>query len=126
MNCCVGSTLKDKLNELEKLYGQYSVHVLCDALDVPRGTFYNYIKRNKRDDTYYAKHREELRLKIQEIFDESRQIYGSDKILAVLQREGYHTSKKMVLELMRDIGLNIFTISSPISHEKSKRIKPLG
>ncbi|MBD5103515.1 MAG: IS3 family transposase [Ruminococcaceae bacterium] len=105
VNCCVGSPLKDKLNELEKLYGQYSVHVLCDALDVPRGTFYNHIKRNKRDDTYYAKHREELRLKIQEIFDESRQIYGSDKILAVLQREGYRTSKKMVLELMRDMGL---------------------
>ena len=52
------SNLKDKLNELEKLYGQYSVHVLCDALDIPRGTFYNHIKRNKRDDTYYAKHRE--------------------------------------------------------------------
>lgn len=38
-----------RLEELEKLYGDYNVHNLCDALMVPRGTFYNHIKRNKRN-----------------------------------------------------------------------------
>ena len=33
-----------RLEELEKLYGDYNVHNLCDALMVPRGTFYNHIK----------------------------------------------------------------------------------
>lgn len=55
------ATTKEKLAVLEPLYGQFNVHVLCEALDVPRGTFYNHIKRNKRDSSSYAKHREELR-----------------------------------------------------------------
>lgn len=49
-----------RLEELEKLYGEYNVHNLCDALMVPRGTFYNHIKRNKRDNAWYAKRRESL------------------------------------------------------------------
>ena len=48
------ATTQEKLAVLEPLYGQFSVHVLCEALDVPRGTFYNHIKRNKRDYSSYA------------------------------------------------------------------------
>ena len=66
------ATTQEKLAVLEPFYGQFSVHVLCEALDVPRGTFYNHIKRNKRDNSSYAKHREELRAAIQKIFEESR------------------------------------------------------
>lgn len=33
------ATTQEKLAVLEPLYGQFSVHVLCQALDVPRGTF---------------------------------------------------------------------------------------
>ena len=47
-------TTQEKLAVLEPFYGQFSVHVLCEALDVPRGTFYNHIKRNKRDNSSYA------------------------------------------------------------------------
>jgi transposase-like protein len=43
VNCTVSSPLKEKLRELALLYGQYSVHVLCESLGVPRGTFYNHI-----------------------------------------------------------------------------------
>jgi len=45
--CSPSAALQDKLTALEKLYGQYSVHVLCEALDVSRGTFYNHIFRKK-------------------------------------------------------------------------------
>lgn len=53
VNCTVASPLKVKLKELTKLYGKYSVHVLCDSLDVARGTFYNHIFRNKKDKNSY-------------------------------------------------------------------------
>lgn len=79
--------------------------MLCDALKVPRGTFYNYIFRNKRDNTWYAKRREELRIRIQQIYDESKQIFGAGKITAVMKEEGYKVSQEMVRELMRDMGL---------------------
>ena len=45
--CSVSDPLKIKLPILEELYGQYSVHMLCEALEVPRGTFYNHMLRNK-------------------------------------------------------------------------------
>ena len=103
--CTAKSPLKQRLYAAEQLYGKYNIHVICDAFDIPRGTFYNHILRNKRDNTWYAKRREELRLRIQEIFDENHQIFGAAKITAILKNEGVKTSKKMVSSLMRDMGL---------------------
>ena len=79
--------------------------MLCEAMDVSRGTFYNHIFRNKRDNTWYAKRREELRLQIQEIYDDSKQIFGAQKIAAVLRNKGIKTSEHLVRELMQDMGL---------------------
>ena len=39
VNCTVSASLQEKLQELAKLHGQYSVHALCEALCVSRGTF---------------------------------------------------------------------------------------
>lgn len=105
VECTVNAPLQIRLAEIERLYGRYSVHMLCDALKVSRGTFYNHILRNKRDQTWYAKRREELRIRIQEIYDDSRQIFGAAKITAVLKEEGYRTSVEMVRQLMQDMGL---------------------
>jgi transposase InsO family protein len=44
-------------------------------------------------------------MKIQEIYDDSNQIFGAGKITAVLRNNDYHVSQAMVLELMRDMGL---------------------
>lgn len=104
-NCTANAPLNEKLQALEELHGQYNVYILCDALKVPRGTFYNYFFRNKRDNTWYAKRREELRIRIQQIYDESKQIFGAGKITAVMKEEGYKVSQEMVRELMRDMGL---------------------
>lgn len=105
VECTVNAPFKMRLSEIERLYGQYSVHMLCDALKVSRGTFYIHILRNKRDQTWYAKRREELRIRIQEIYDDSRQIFGAAKITAVPKEEGYRTSVEMVRQLMQDMGL---------------------
>ena len=105
VNCTVQAPLGVRLNEIEKLYGQYSVHMLCDALCVDRGTFYNHIKRNKRDHTWYAERKEYLRIKIRQIYDDNKQIFGAGKITAVLKEQGEHVSEEMVRSLMRDMGL---------------------
>lgn len=105
IDCTANSPLDIKLAALEDLYGQYSVHMICDALKVPRGTFYNHIFRNKRDNTWYSKRREELRIKIQQIYDDNNQIFGAAKIAAIMKEEGYRISIGMVRELMHDMGL---------------------
>lgn len=103
--CTPRSPLKQRLYAAEQLYGKYNVHVICDAFDIPRGTFYNHVLRNKKDNTWYAKRREKLRLRIQEIYDESNQIFGAAKIAAVMKSEGFKVSNEMVRTLMRDMGL---------------------
>lgn len=113
------ATTQEKLAVLEPLYGQFSVHVLCEALDVPRGIFYNHIKRNKRDNSSYAKHREELRAAIQEIFEESRQTFGSEKICAVLHERGYRAGTTLVRELMSEMGLSSVSTISKRQWKKS-------
>lgn len=103
--CTVQAPLKQRLYAAESLYGKYSVHMICDAFNIPRGTFYNHVLRNKRDNTWYAKRREELRIRIQEIYDESNQIFGADKIAAIMKSEGIKVSSEMVRKLMREMGL---------------------
>lgn len=120
-NCTVSDPLAVKLPALEKLQGQYSVHMLCEALDVPRGTYYNYILRNKRTNTWYAKRREEFRLKIQQIYDDSHQIFGATKICAVMKEEGYRISIKMVRELMQQMGLASIRQDAKSNYDKENR-----
>lgn len=44
--CTPKSPLRQRLYAAEQLYGKYNVHVICDAFDIPRGTFYNHVLRN--------------------------------------------------------------------------------
>lgn len=105
VSCTVSAPLKEKLSALEPLYGQYSVYVLCEALEVARGTFYNHIFRSKRNDTWYMRRRAELCEKIRTIFEESHQIYGADKIRALLVQQGVIVSNTYVTRMMREMGL---------------------
>ena len=118
VSCTVFSPLQEKLKAMEPLYGQFSVHALCDALEVSRGTFYNHIFRNKKGDTLAAKRRAELKTRIQSIYDDSEQIYGAGKITAILQNQGIKTSKKYVSQLMKE--LRISSVSTNAKKECKK------
>lgn len=119
--CTPSDPLEVKLDALESMHGQYSVHMLCVALDVPRGTFYNHILRNKRTHTWYAKRREEFREVIQRIYDDSRQILGSAKIAAVMKEQDYKISPETVREIMRDMGLISIRQDAKDMYDKEKR-----
>lgn len=105
VNCTTASPLKEKLRELHLLYGQYDIHTLCEALDVPRGTFYNYIFRGKQGSAWYDKRREEYRVLIQDVFNEYRQVLGAEKIRTILVERGHQISKSYVADLMQEMGL---------------------
>ena len=122
VDCTASAPLQDKLKELAKLYGQYSVHALCEALCVSRGTFYNHIFRRK-EVTAYDKRREEMKEHIRAVFDESQQRFGANKIAVVLAERGIHTSPKYVAELMREMGLQSVSIYSKRDYQKSVRME---
>ena len=78
--------------------------MICDALNIPRGTFYNHVFRKKRY-TWYSKRKEELRMRKQEIYDENNQILGAVKIAAIMRNEGAKVSEEIVRTFMRDMGI---------------------
>lgn len=121
VDCCTKSPLKLKLSELEKLYGKYKTHILCDALDVDRGTFLNHIKRNKRDNVWYIKRRGEMAVKIRDVYEEFDQIFGSKKIAAILRERGEKVSDRFVSELMAEMGLKSIRTNSKKEYLKDKR-----
>lgn len=121
VSCTASSPLQEKLQELTKLYGQYSVHALCEALCVSRGTFYNHIFRRK-EVTAYDKRRAEMKEHIKAAFDESYQRFGANKIAVVLAEQGIRTSPKYVAELMREMGLQSITLYSKKDYQKNERL----
>lgn len=120
-NCLPSAPLKERLYALEKIYGTHSVHVLCEALNVDRGTFYNHIFRNKKTNTMYAQQREVLRVAIQKVYDENRQIFGAGKITAILKEQGYVTSEDTVRRLMADMGLTSIRQRAKALYEKERK-----
>lgn len=113
--------LRKKLYLAERFYNEYSVHLICETLDIPRGTFYNHILRNKKDNTWYAKRKEELRIRIQEIYYENRQIFGADKIAAIMKNEGITVSTEMVRKLMREMGIGSVRQSAKKLYENESK-----
>jgi transposase InsO family protein len=118
VDCTAGSPTKEKLIELEKLRGDYSVHLLCDALDVPRGTFYNHILRNKRENKSYQFRRTQLSEQIKQVYDDSNQIFGAKKIKAVLSERGIIVGEQMVSELMREMNIASIRIDAKKNHKR--------
>lgn len=79
-DCISSMPLQKKLAFLEDLYHRsdnpYSVHELCEALDVARGTFYNHIFR-RADHSKRDQEQEQLMQLVQQVFDDNAQRFGA-------------------------------------------------
>jgi len=82
---------------------QYSITLLCKALDVSVSGYYAWCQRevseHQRDDA-------QLSAEIQQSFLEHCQVYGSPRIHAVLKARGILCSRKRVVRLMHQLGLS--------------------
>lgn len=92
------------LVQLHEQFNQYSIHELCEALNVSRGTFYNHIFR-KADRTKYFEEQQALKLQVKQIFDDSKQRYGAEKIRVVLTENGIRVGKERIRKIMNEMGL---------------------
>ena len=92
------------LAQLHEQFEQYSVHELCEALNMARGTFYNHIFR-KADRTKYMEEQQALMLQVKQIFDDSKQRYGAEKIRVTLAESGIRVGKERIRKIMNELGL---------------------
>ena len=50
-SCTIDAPQKERYEAIKELSGKYSTALLCKALNVPKGSYYNYILRNKNENT---------------------------------------------------------------------------
>ena len=104
--CTATAPLQERLTVIEQMVSEeYHVHTLCEALSVSKGTYYNHILRNKREETINAERRRELLPQIEKIYHESNQIYGAGKVTAILRERGISISESTVAKIMHEHGL---------------------
>ncbi|MCA1013037.1 IS3 family transposase, partial [Halobacillus halophilus] len=78
---------------------KYSVSAMCDVLQLPKSTYYYEAKQ--RD----TKQEEELAVLLTDIFQASRQSYGTRKIKVELEKEGRTVSRRRIGRIMKEQGL---------------------
>lgn len=121
--CLVSAPLKTRMEYLESIYGSYEVRTLCEAMDVDRGSFYNHVKRNKRDRTWYAQRRERFKQLVSDVYYEFHEMLGTEKICAVLRKRGHRTTTQYVSELMIEMGLTCIRDVSKRDYDRMVRLE---
>lgn len=118
--CLRNAPLEDRLAEFHRLKGQYGTNILLEALNISKGTYHSRILHNSAPSPRRERY-EYISNEVRAIFDESRQCYGADKILSVLQSRGVCTSKKYVLRIMRELGLTSIRAYSKHDYTAQRR-----
>ena len=91
-----------KFRFIERHRGQFSIRRMCQVLVVSSSGFYAWLKRavSQRE-----RENEVLLRRIRDIFERSRQCYGSPRVHAELWAAGWRVSRKRVARLMQEHGI---------------------
>jgi transposase InsO family protein len=100
--CTVSAPLHDRYEVIKDLSDTYSISLLCKTLMVAKGSYFNHLKA--KEDTVYARKKKEITPIIEEIFNESNQVFGARKINVVLRLRGYTVADKTVAAIMHENG----------------------
>lgn len=94
-------TNREKAIVIDALRGKYSLKDLLAVLDMAKSS-YCYQRLAMSRDKY-----SEARLEIKEIFRESRKSYGYRRIHLEFKNKGMTLSEKVILRLMKELGLKV-------------------
>ncbi|MDD4368577.1 MAG: IS3 family transposase [Oscillospiraceae bacterium] len=92
----------EKTRVVDALKNRYSPHILQVYRRLPRSSYYYHSKRQKQ-----IQRKEIFRIKIREIFQNSRQTYGYRRIWQILQNDGWILSETVIRPIMREERLQI-------------------
>ena len=102
--CGLNSPLDEKIAAIERLKKDFSIYALCKTLNILRSTYYHRVLRSPKK-TQYEIADEKLRPLIKDIFINSRERFGSQKIKFVLQQQGLNVGRAHISKLMQEMGL---------------------
>lgn len=104
LHCFKDASILEKEVAISKFFGVYPTKVMCKVLDLPHGTFYNYIFRRKEVKLNQLRD-EELKTEIMKIYLESERRFGANKIVVKLKLNGIKTTLRKVQMLMKELDI---------------------
>ncbi len=82
----------------------FPIKVLCRVCQIPRSSYYDWIRRRPSIEKRQV-NRQELKDEIKLVHGDSKCRYGAPKITAALRIQGLHVSRKVVANLMVELGI---------------------
>ena len=102
--CCPMSPRSEKLKVAENLVEKFSLHSICTYLDLPRGTYYNYIKNKNKIKVEDLKD-EFFKPLIRQTFEKNGERMTAAHIRHRFRRDGHEIDFKRIKRLMKEIKL---------------------
>lgn len=122
LKCSPNASHAEKLKAVDSLKGRYSVRILCDAVSLPTGSYYNR-KRREAYTTCYERNDELIKPLIKEIFENSEYRLGKRPIKRILEERGYRVAKERIARLMKEMSLSV-QAPMALSHHKKPISRP--
>ena len=92
-----------KYTFIENHKEEFPVLRMCQVLEVSESGYYAWLKREPSERERVDK---ELGERIEDAYQQNRQVYGSPRIHAELKEQGVRCGKKRIARLMRERGIN--------------------
>lgn len=96
--CTVNAPLAERYEYILNSSEKYSINLLCKTMKVAKGSYYNHVLRNKKENKQFEEKKRALTPVIEKIFNDSKQIYGASKIHAILKDRGYIVGQNTVAD----------------------------
>ena len=122
LKCSPNASHAEKVKAVDSLKGRYSVRILCDAVSLPTGSYYNR-KRREAYTTCYERNDELIKPLIKEIFENSEYRLGKRPIKRILEKRGYRVAEERIARLMKDMSLSV-QAPRALSHHKKPISRP--
>ncbi len=126
--CGAAAPRAEKLKAAEQLEGRYSMRVICEYLDLPRGTYYNY-KRAQTKIKVDTVRDETFQPLIKSVFQKSGERFSAAAIRHKLKAQGYEIGVKRIKRLMAEMNLvpisrrNVTFYYNPSSYGRKNKLK---
>ena len=104
INLSINSSVKEKEIAAEKFLNEhpdYNLYEVSDTIKINRGTLYHHLY-TRVEKPWHVEKMETLSKEVIEVFEESKRLYGAEKIVLALKIKGIIPDKKMVLKIMRE------------------------
>jgi len=103
-HCTASDPIQERVEEVSRLQNLFSIHSLCNVLDLSRATYYR-LSLEQKDKTQYEKNDDMLRPIIETEFYDSGERFGAPMIKVKINDRGIAVSIAHIQRLMREMDL---------------------